>query len=249
VRRRQLLGLIAGAVAFRPLGGAAQNVLPAIGFLHSGLPAQNRGRLDAYLQGLRDGGFKDGRNVRIDYRWAEGDAEKLPELAGRLVDQGVAVVATPGSTPAAVAAIKATATIPIVFAVGADPVVVGLVQSLAHPGGNATGITSQNGDLGAKQLQLLRQLAPDTGHYFALINPTSQIAAGFLNDLKHGAARFGLAVDVLHAANDVELEAAFAGLSVIQADKFDMTINLGTAKALGLAVPPLLLAQAGEVIP
>jgi putative ABC transport system substrate-binding protein len=277
VRRRQFLALVAGAVAFRPLAGRAQTVPPVVGFLHSGSPAQNRDRLAAYLRGLRDGG-------------------------------------------------KATSTIPIVFAIGADPVAVGLVGSLAHPGGNATGITSQNGDLGAKQLQLLRQLAPGIQRCFALINPTSQIAAGFLDDLQRGAARLGLAADVLRAADDAELAAVFANLPpdghnavavspdsffyirrakltalalqyaipaifddrayagagglvsygadwldvmrlagrysarvlrgakpaylpVIQADKFDLAINLTTARALGLAVPPLLLAQADEVIP
>jgi putative ABC transport system substrate-binding protein len=178
----------------------------------SASPAQNAKRVGAWLQGLKDGGFVDGQNVRIEYRWANGDESRLPALAADLIGRGVSVIATPGSTPAAMAAKRATTSIPLVVTTGADPVALGIVPSLSHPGGNITGVTSMNADLAAKRLGLLRELAPQASRYFTLINPTSPLAAPSLKDLEAGAARLGIHVEVLRAADDAEIERAFAGL-------------------------------------
>jgi putative ABC transport system substrate-binding protein len=208
-RRAVLMGLTA-----LPAAGAAaqQPARPVIGFLHSASPEQNTKRLAAYLKGLKGTGFVDGETVTIEYRWAAGQNDKLPALAADLIQRQVAVIATAGSTPAALAAKAATATIPIVFATGADAVELGLVASLNRPGGNATGAVSLNAELGAKRFALLRDLVPQTRRYFALVNPTSALTEPFVRELQAGAASLGLQVDILRASTDPEIERAFAGL-------------------------------------
>jgi putative ABC transport system substrate-binding protein len=191
--------------------GAATTALPVVGFLHSGSAEETRKRRDAFLEGLAQAGFVDGRSVAIEYRWAEGRSDRLPALAAELLRRPVAVIATAGSTSASVAAKAATQTVPIVFAIGSDPVAIGLVDSLARPGGNVTGVTSQNANLAAKQLELLRELAPGAAHVFALVNPTSPLAAGCLANLRAGAAQCGIAVTVRRASTGEEIDAAFAG--------------------------------------
>jgi putative ABC transport system substrate-binding protein len=168
--------------------------------------------LAAFLKGLNEEGFVEGENVAIEYRWADGQTDQLENLASDLVRQQVAVIVTLAATSAAVAAKKATDAIPIVFAVGSDPVALGLVASLSHPGGNATGVTSLNGRLGAKRLAMIRELAPQASRYFTLINPTSPLSAPFIDNLQAGAARLDVHVDVLRASSESEIDAAFASL-------------------------------------
>ena len=211
--RRELLMLLASAATSWPrVVAAQQGTMPVIGFLHSGSADQNVERLAAFRKGLSDRGFIDGKNVRIEYRWAEGRNDELPALAADLVRQQVSLIATPGSTPASVAAKAATSSIPIVFAVGTDPVALGLIASLSRPGGNATGVTSLNAELAAKRFGVFRDLVPNAARYFTLINPTSELAAPFLKDLESAAASLGIAIEVLRASTDPEIEAAFASL-------------------------------------
>jgi putative ABC transport system substrate-binding protein len=211
VKRRHFISWLGGAIAAYPLAARAQQrALPVIGFLHSGSPEQNAKRLDAFRKGLAEAGFVEGKNVAIEFRWAGGQSAKLPVLAADLILRNVSLIATPGSTPAAVVAKAATATIPIVFGVGADPVELGLVASLSRPGGNVTGSTSMNADLAAKRFGLLRDLVPNASRYFAMINPTSQLAAPQIKDIQRAAAGLGLQIETLRASTDSEIEAAFA---------------------------------------
>jgi ABC-type uncharacterized transport system substrate-binding protein len=191
MERRTAIKILGGAAAW-PLAAQAQKpAMPVIGFLHSGSPDENTKRLAAFRKGLGNAGFVEGQNVAIEYRWAFGKNGDLPALAADLVRMKVALIATPGSTPAAVVAKAATASIPIVIGVGADPVSLGLVTSLSRPDGNVTGITSLNAELVAKRLGLFRDLAPDASRYFVLANPASVLAAPFIKDLETAAASIG----------------------------------------------------------
>jgi putative tryptophan/tyrosine transport system substrate-binding protein len=185
---------------------------PVIGFLHSASPEQNVKRLAAFRDGLRQAGFVEGQNVAIEYRWAMGRNDKLPSFAAELIRQDVAVIATPGSTPASVVVKKATTSIPIVFAVGADPVELGLVKSLNQPGGNVTGITSLNADIAAKRFDVLRKIVPKAAHYFAFINPTSPLAKPFVKDLQSAAAKLDIRFDIINASDKSGIDTAFASL-------------------------------------
>jgi putative ABC transport system substrate-binding protein len=211
VRRRDFISLLPFAVAGVPVAALAQPA-PVIGFLHSGSRDENGRRLAAFHKGLGAAGFIEGQNIVIEYRWASGKNDQLPTLAADLVSRKVALIATPGSTPAAVAAKAATASIPVVFGVGADPVTLGLVKSLSRPDGNVTGVTSLNAELVAKRLGLFRDLAPGVSRYFTLANPASEIAAPFTRDLLAAAARIGIAIDVLRASSDAGIDAAFASI-------------------------------------
>ena len=186
--------------------------MPVIGFLHAGSPEENAKRLDAFRRGLAAAGFVEGQNVAIEYRWARGKNQELAAMAADLIRKPVALIVTPGSTAAAVAAKAATSTVPIVFSSGTDPVALGLVPSLNRPGGNATGITSLNAELAAKRLGLFRELAPKTSCYFTLVKPTSELAAPFVADLKRAAASLGIGIEVLNADTPGEIDAAFAGI-------------------------------------
>jgi putative ABC transport system substrate-binding protein len=212
MRRREFIAGLCAVASAAPQVAGAQDKMPVIGFLHVGSRAENTKRIAAFLKGLGETGFVEGRNVAIEYRWAEGHADRLESLAADLVERQVAVIVTPAVTAAAVAAKKVTNTIPIVFAVGSDPVELGLVASLSHPGGNATGVTSLNASLAAKRLQLARELAPKTTRCFTLINPTSPLGGPFVEGLQGAAASFGVRVDVLHARSQEEIDAGFASL-------------------------------------
>ena len=186
--------------------------MPVIGFLHAGSPEQNIKRVAAYRKELSDAGFVEGQNVTIEFRWADGHVDRLRDMALDLSRRQVAVIATPGSTDAALAAKSATTTIPIVFAAGGDVVALGLVASLSRPSANVTGATSLNADIGAKRLDLVRQVAPRGASYFALVNPNSVLSGSYLKDLQVGAASLGLHVEIVNASADADIDAAFANL-------------------------------------
>ena len=217
MRRREFITLLGGAAATWPLAASAQQAgnkpkTPVIGFLHSGSLEQNVQRLAAYHRGLSEAGFVDGQNVAIEYRWAAGQNDKLPAMAADLIRQRVDVIATPGSTDAALAAKSATTTIPIVFAAGGDVIALGLVASLNRPGGNVTGVTSLNTEVVAKRLGIVRELVPQASSYFALVNPRSVLAEPFIRELEAGAASFGIHVEILRANTAAEVDSAFAQL-------------------------------------
>jgi putative ABC transport system substrate-binding protein len=323
MRRREFIALLGSAVAW-PIALHAQQQMPAIGFLHSAAAEPNADMVKAFRKGLFDTGFVEGQNVTIEFRWANNQSDQLPELAADLVHHNVKVIATPGSTPAALAAKATTTTIPIVFATGADPVGVGLVASLNHPGNNITGIGFETVEITGKAFELLHELLPKA-HITLLIYPNSAFSEAATKKIQGSAASLGIQVDLLNASTDSELDAAFASvarqagsaimlgpdpsytsrrvqivslaaryavpamyiarefteagglisygpdlanayreagtyagrilkgekpadLPVALPTKFDMVVNLKTAKSLGVAVPDRLLALADEVI-
>jgi putative ABC transport system substrate-binding protein len=208
--RRKLVLALAGAFSPRPL--LAQPRVPVIGYLHSGALEQNVARVAAFRKGLQEAGFVEGRNVVIDFRWADGRQERLSGDAADLVRRQVAVIVSPASAAATFAAKAATATIPVVFATGADPVALGLVASLNRPGGNVTGINTLNVDLGAKRLGLLRELVPQATRYLLLVNSTSYLTKPFLAELQPVIAGLGLQSVILRAGTEQEIDAVFANL-------------------------------------
>ncbi len=325
MRRRKFITLVGGATITLPLAGRAQQpAMPVIGFLSSFSPETNRKFTEAFRAGLDEAGFHEGRNVNIEYRWAEaGRYETLPKLAAELANQRVSVIfASP--IPAAVAAKAATATIPIVFAVGADPVETGLVTSLNRPGGNATGTTFLSVELGSKRLELLRDLVPKVASVGLLVNPHNPNAVSTIKGMEEATKALGLRLDTLEASAEGDFDNVFrtlrqrndalmvsadpfffghlsqivglaaeyaiptmyyarefvsagglvsyasslgdsfhqaatyvarilkgekaADLPVLQPTRFELTLNLKAAKALGLTVLPTLLARADEVI-
>ena len=159
---------------------------------------------------MRNAGFVEGQNVAIEFRWAAGQNDRLPELAADLIRRRVAVIVTPAATPATVVAKAATSTIPIVFAVGGDPVALGLVASLNRPGGNVTGIATLNAELAAKRLGLLRELVPRAARFAALVNPNNALTGPLIKDMRAGAATLGMQVEIVQASTERELDAAFA---------------------------------------
>ena len=185
--------------------------MPVIGFLDPTSPERYADRLRAFRQGLKDTGYVEGENVAIEYRWAENQFDRLPAMAAELVRRRVAVIAAVGGTPAALAAKAATTTIPIVFSVGEDPVRLGLVASLARPGGNLTGINFFNAELAAKRLELLRELVPAAARVAVLVNPANAAnAETTLRDVEAAARAIGLQIQVLNASTSREIDAAFA---------------------------------------
>jgi ABC-type uncharacterized transport system substrate-binding protein len=326
MQRRQFIALLGGVAAAWPRAARAQQpTTPVIGFLSAGSPHLYTGRLAAFRQGLSEAGFVEGQNVAIEYRWAEGRFDLLPVLAASLVQRNVAVIFTTGSTLPAVAAKAATATTPIVFTGGEDPVRLGLVDSLNRPGGNATGVVNISATLDGKRVELLRELVPKATTLIFLVNPNNPNTESAAN-VKETARALGQEYHTLSAGSERDLRTAFAtlpqrqtsmllvqsdgfftsaardqivalaaqyaipasysfrefvvagglmsygadineqqrqaamyvgkilkgakpgDLPVMQMTKFDLVINLKTAKALGLTVPLTLQAAANEVI-
>ena len=210
--RREFITLLGGTAVVWPLGARAQQpATPVIGFLDSRPPDGMTERVRAFRQGLKDTGIVEGENVIIEYRWAENQIDRLPALAADLVRRRVAVIAVPGGPASALAAKAATSALAIVFAVNEDPVRLGLVASLARPGGNATGINILTGELVAKRLELLRELVPGAARVAVLVNPTEATnVERTLRDVEPAAHAFGLQIQVLNASTGREIDAVFA---------------------------------------
>ena len=212
MRRREFITLLGSTTIAWPLAARAQQpAMPVIGFIDSRSPDALTERLRGFRQGLKETGHVEGENVAIEYRWAENQFDRLPALAADLVRRQVAVIATSGGTTTTLAAKAATTTIPIVFTSGQDPVGQGLVASLARPGGNLTGINFFNNELAAKQLELLRELAPAATRVAVLVNPASAMnTESTLRDVESGARAMRLQIQVLNASTSREIDAAFA---------------------------------------
>ena len=218
MNRREVMALVGGTVSWPLVAHAQQSAIPVVGFLSSASPDRYAYVVSAFRQGLSGTGYVEGRNVAIEFRWADGQNDRLPALAADLVRRQVSVIAAPGSTPAALAAKAATATIPIVFEVGIDPVAVGLVTSLARPGGNVTGVTNINIELAPKRLELLHELVPTANVIALLVNPTSpDIAKTVSKDLQAAAQTLGLQLHILSASTDSDFDTVFATLIQLRA--------------------------------
>ena len=215
MKRRSFMTLLGGAVVAWPLAARAQQgAMPVIGFIDPGSAVASAHFANAFRRGLNETGYSEGRNVAIEYHWLEGRYDRLPALAAELVDRRVAVIAAPASIPAALAVKAATAAIPFVFGVGEDPVKLGLVASLARPGGNATGVNFFVVEAVPKRLGLLRDLLPGAVRIAVMINPSNVgTAETTLREVQKAAGDFGLQIQLLNASNSREIDAAFAAIS------------------------------------
>jgi putative ABC transport system substrate-binding protein len=220
IGRREFIALLGGTAAAWPHAAPAQQpALPVVGFLDAGPADASERYVAAFRKGLNETGYVEGQNVTVEYHYYEGQYDRLPALAADLVRRRVAVIATPGTTPGTIAAKAATATIPIVFGVGEDPVQLGLVASLARPGGNATGINFFSLEVLAKRLALLHDLVPKAVRVAVLVNPANaSTVESTLRDLQEAARAIGLQIQVFNATTIGEIDAAFAGLARERSD-------------------------------
>jgi putative tryptophan/tyrosine transport system substrate-binding protein len=237
IRRREFIFTLGGAATAWPLTARAQKpAMPVIGFLSARSPPESASVLGAFRQGLGEAGYFEGKNVTIEYRWAEGQYDRLPALAAELVQRQVTVIAATGGEPSAQAAKAATSTIPIVASLGGDPVEAGLVASLSRPGGNLTGATIMGQQLGPKRLELLRQLVPNATAIAMLTNPNFPAASAEARDVRNAAVNLGIQANVLNATTENEIDTAFLALFQQKAD------------ALVIATDAFLLGQRDQLI-
>jgi putative tryptophan/tyrosine transport system substrate-binding protein len=201
MKRREFMALLGGGVVWPVVGHAQQTAMPVIGFVSTLTPDRSADRVHAFRQGLSENGYVEGKNVSIEYRWAEGQNDRLPVLLADLVRRQVTVIALSG-IPAALAAKAATTTIPIVFSMGGDPIEVGLVASLNRPGGNLTGVSNLNVELGPKRLELLHELVPRATGIALLVNPTNPNAESLSRDVEAAARSLGQQLHLLQASTE-----------------------------------------------
>jgi putative ABC transport system substrate-binding protein len=219
VRRRQFITLLGGTMAAWPLAAQAQQpAMPVIGYLHVGSSAESRDRVAAFHRGLKELGFIEGRDVAIEYRWADNQFDRLPELTADLIRRGVAVIAAPAGADTARAVKALTTTIPIVFSTGVDPVETGLVRSLNQPGGNATGVADLAVGVVGKRLGLLHELLPGAERFALLVTPGIRSGESTIAEVKSAAAAIGTQIEVLSATTNLEIDAAFASLAQKRTD-------------------------------
>lgn len=233
VRRRKFITLAGGIAAWPIVANAQHQTMPVIGFLYAGSPRQGASIASAFRQGLRETGFVENQNVAIDFRWAEGQLDRLPALAADLVSRKVAVIATPVTSVAAFAAKAATTTIPIVFSTGTDPVQIGLVSSLSRPTGNITGVTGMSVDLASKRLGLLQELLPLAARFAVLVN---NFYKPMMTDLQAAAANIKRHIEVITFDTDRDIEIAFASMGQKQVD------------ALLVSPDPVLINRRAQVV-
>jgi putative ABC transport system substrate-binding protein len=262
LRRRQFITLLGVAAAAWPLAASAQqSAMPVIGFLHPASPESYADQLRAFRQGLKEAGFVEGENVAIEYRWAEGQNDRLPALADELVRRRVAVIAAAGGPNSTLAAQAATTTVPIVFVTGQDPVRLGLVTSLARPGGNLTGINFFTVELVAKRLELLRELLPGAMRIAVFVDPASAATTeSTLRDVEAAAGVMRLQIQVLKASTSREIEAAFTsfvgerpdalfvGISTFFTARRVQLAQLAARHAVPAIYPDRLHAEVGGLI-
>ena len=236
MRRREFITLLGGAASAFPLAALAQQQMPLVGFLNSASANTYRFNADSFREGLARAGFTEGRNVRIEERWANGDYEALPALAAQLVAKGVAVIAATGDVASAQAAQAASRSVPVVFTIGADPIRFGLVASLNRPGGHVTGVSLLTSLIGAKRVDLLRQVAPRVSRIALLMNPSTPSALAEQADAQATARKLGLDTVILHASNAREIDTAFERLLQAKADSFF------------IATDPILLDRREQIV-
>ena len=247
MRRRDFITLLGGASVAWPLAARAQQAaMPVVGFLSSASPDSYTIRLRAFRQGLKEAGYVEGQNVAIEYRWAEGQNSRLPVFAAELVHRQVDVIVAGGGTPCAVAAKAATGTIPIIVEVAVDPVAAGFVASLDKPGGNITGVTNLNVEIGPKRLELMHELLPSVSVIGVLVNPANPaLFEPFVQSLDAAAKRLRLELHVLNASDDRDFEPVFAALDQLKAGAlvigpdvfFNSHIEQIAALTIGHALP------------
>jgi putative tryptophan/tyrosine transport system substrate-binding protein len=224
MRRREFVALLSGAAAWTfPARAQPQTTMPVVGYLGPESPQTFASRVNAFRDGLAQAGYVEGRNVAIEFRWAEGHYDRLSALAADLVDRQVALLVAPGGAPVALAAKSATATIPVVFEMGGDPVALGVVRSLNRPEGNLTGVSSLSVALGPKRIELLHEMLPTAATIAVVVNPTSPTAEAQRANMDEAAKRLGLRLHVLHASTEQEFGAVFDALPQIGASGLAFT--------------------------
>ena len=236
MRRREFITLLGGAASALPFAAFAQRTMPLVGFLNSASSDTYRFNADSFRAGLAGAGFIEGRNVRIEERWARGDYQALPGLAAELVAMGVSVIAATGDVASARAAQGASPTVPVVFTIGADPVRFGLVASHNRPGGHVTGVSLLTSLIGAKRVELLKQVAPRISRLALVMNPSNPSAAAEQADAQDGARKLGLETVSLNAGNAREIDTAFERLLQAKADAFF------------IATDPILLDRRQQIV-